>query len=137
MAEKKKVISEDASMMSNKWTSDASRREMKPTVLTIFDIVKAYDSMKGGDIKAPKVMPYPTQFLVQELGDLYIKATEVAQLIKQAAENPLIRDSERSMSAAKQALLQTVNIRKSIKQVARHMDSAAIIKGPEDDEEQE
>ena len=119
MAEKKKVISEDASMMSNKWTSDASRREMKPTVLTIFDIVKAYDSMKGGDIKAPKVMPYPTQFLVQE------------------PENPLIRDSERSMSAAKQALLQTVNIRKSIKQVARHMDSAAIIKGPEDDEEQE
>jgi len=134
MADKKKVISEDAAMMSNKWTSDASRREMKPTVLTIFDIVKAYDSMKGNDIKAPMVMPYPTQFLVQELGELYIKATEVAQLIKQAAENPLIRDSKRSMDAAKKALLQTVNIRKSIKQVARHMDSAAISK-PEDDED--
>lgn len=105
-----------------------SRREMKPTVLTIFDIVKAYDSMKGNDIKAPQVMPYPTQFLVQELGELYIKATEVAQLIKQAAENPLIRDDERSMNAAKKALLQTVNIRKSIKQVARHMDTAAIVK---------
>jgi hypothetical protein len=137
MADKKKVISEDSNMMSNKWTSDASRREMKPTVLTIFDIVKSYDAMKGNEIKAPMVMPYPTQFLVQELGELYINATEVAQLIKQAADNPLIRDNKQSMEAAKKALLQTVNIRKSIKQIARHMDSAAIVKPRDDEDEQE
>lgn len=133
MGKKKKVISEDMSMTANKWTSDMSRREMKPSVMTIFDIVKAYDQLKGSDIKAPAVMPYPTQFLVQELGDLYIKAEEVANLIKQAAENPLVRDKKDSMEAAKQALLQTVNIRKSIKQIARTMDRAVVSKDTEDE----
>ena len=132
MSKKKKVITEDMNQMSNNWTSDLSRREMKPTVLTLFDLVKAYDKLKGTDAKAPVILPYPSQFLVQELGELYMKAEEVAQNIKTAARNPLIKDDKQALLACKKALLQTVSIRKSVKQIARFLDDGTTIEDGEE-----
>ena len=126
MASRKKVLFEDISRMDNKWTADASRREFKPTVMTLFDIVKAYDRLKDSNHKAPVVMPYPTQFLVQDLGALYVKAEEIANALKNAAKNPIIKDNEDALEATKRALMQTVVIRKAIKKLARFLDPAAI-----------
>jgi len=126
MASRKKVLFEDISRMDNKWTADASRREFKPTVMTLFDIVKAYDRLKDSNHKAPVVMPYPTQFLVQDLGALYVKAEEIANALKNAAKNPIIKDNEDALEATKRALMQTVVIRKAIKKLARFLDTAAI-----------
>ena len=126
MASRKKVINEDMSMMDNKWTSDPSRREHKPTVMTLFDIVKAYDRLKDSNHKAPVVMPYPTQFLVQDLGALYVKSEEIANALKNAAKNPLIGDNEDAMEATKRALMQTVVIRKAIKKLARFLDTTSL-----------
>lgn len=127
MSNKKKLVNEDLYSVSNQWTSDLSRRELKPTVLTLFDIVKAYDKLKDSDVKAPVVMPYPTQFLIPELGELYMKAEEVANFIKTASRNPLIKDDENAMKACKKALLQTVAIRKAVKKIARELDKGTVI----------
>tara|TARA_Y100000310_G_scaffold263836_1_gene274298 strand:- start:1320 stop:1718 length:399 start_codon:yes stop_codon:yes gene_type:complete len=123
---KKVVLYEDGQMIDNKWTTDLSRREFKPSVMTLFDIVKAYDKLKDGDARAPVVMPYPTQFLVQELGELYMRAEEIATQIKNAARNPLIKGNEDALKGCKKALNQTVVIRKAIKKLARYLDQAVI-----------
>jgi len=132
MSTQKKVLTEDQYAVSNQWTSDLSRREMKPTVLTLFDLVKAYDKLKDTDAKAPVVLPYPTQFLIPELGELYMKADTIAQAIKTAARNPLIKDNKAALLACKKALLQTVVIRKTVKKIARLLDKGTTI---EDDGE--
>jgi len=126
MADRKRLIVEDSSAMDNKWTADPSRREHKPTVMTLFDIVKAYDRLKDSNHKAPVVMPYPTQFLVQDLGALYVKTEEIANALKNAAKNPIINDNDDAMEATKRALQQTVVIRKAIKKLARFLDTTSI-----------
>jgi len=127
LSKKKILLYEDGSqMMDNKWTTDMSRREMKPSVMTLFDIVKAYDSLKNQDVKAPVVLPYPTQFLVQDLGELYMRTEDIANQIKTAARNPIIKDNEDAIKGCKNALKQTIIIRKAIKKVARHLDQSVI-----------
>ena len=127
------MVVEDLHATSNKWTSDLSRREMKPTVLTLFDIVKAYDKIRDTDIKASVVMPYPTQFMVEELGELYMQAENVASQIKSAALNPLIKNNDEAFNGCKEALRQTIVIRKAVKKIARALDQSVI----SDDEEEE
>ena len=133
MAKQKKLVVEDLHATSNKWTSDLSRREMKPTVLTLFDIVKAYDKIRDSDIKAPILMPYPTQFMVEELGELYMQAENVASQIKSAAHNPLIKNNDEAFDGCKEALRQTIVIRKAVKKIARALDQSVIT--DEEDEE--
>jgi len=132
MASRKRLIVEDMSSMDNKWTADASRREHKPTVMTLFDIVKAYDRLKDSNHKAPVVMPYPTQFLVQDLGALYVKTEEIANALKNAAKNPIIKDNEDAIEATKRALQQTIVIRKAIKKLARFLDTTSVDEDEDD-----
>ena len=124
----KKVISEDMSLMQNKWTSDPARREMKPTVVTLFDLVKAHNALKNGNTKAPKVMPWPTHFLVQELGELYMKTINISGMIKQASNNPLIRDREEGIAAVKKTSIKLRLVRKLIKQIAMVLNNIVVEK---------
>ena len=99
---------------------------MKPTVVTLFDLVKAHNAMKKGGAQAPLVMPWPTHFLVQELGELYMRTMEISNMLKQANSNPLIKDRKDGKRAVKRSQLKLQLIRKLIKQIADFLNKIAF-----------
>jgi|10_taG_2_1085330.scaffolds.fasta_scaffold01441_27 predicted lipid-binding transport protein (Tim44 family) len=133
MLDKKKPVNEDFTLTQNKWNSEVANRDMKPTVMTLFDLVKAYDKIKDTNHKAPIVLPQPMQFLTEDLGELYISTVEIAAKIKEAGMNPIIGTNKAALIAAREALKCTVEIRKQIKRMARHLDGAVIDKSAEND----
>ena len=135
MSDKKKPLKEEFTLTQNKWNAEVANREMKPTVMTLFDLVKAYDKIKSTDIKAPIVLPQPMQFLTEDMGELYIKAVEIAGKLKQAAMNPLINSSKPALVATREALKCTVEIRKQVKRMARALDATAIDRMKKQEEE--
>lgn len=99
---KPKLLFEEV-MQYNKWVSGIASRELATQQVTLKDLFDKTVDQHPNEAQADKVLPYPINGVIQQLGDLYINACNSRMLFKQALANPVVRENK----AAKQ---QVINI---------------------------
>lgn len=99
---KPKLLFEEV-MQYNKWVSGIASRELATQQVTLKDLFDKTVDQHPNEAQADKVLPYPINGVIQQLGDLYINACNSRMLFKQALSNPVVRENK----AAKQ---QVINI---------------------------
>ena len=93
---KHSVLSEDSTMLYNKWVSGIAKRDLQPEVITVADIVNRFRNRFD---QPDKPLPYPLNFMVDRLGDLFIKCAELRKKLVDSFVNPNIRDDKSKIQA--------------------------------------
>jgi hypothetical protein len=119
------TICEDIMMMSGKHQHGMGSNEMEPKQVSLLDIIKTYNKGKKKSKDSPNVSPYPIQSdpMIEELGELYIKAHEIGSKIRQANNNPLIADNDDFTEILQTAFKKIIYIEKAIKSISKDLGS--------------
>jgi len=99
MNKKVKILSEDNSMIYNRWVSGIAKREAPADVITVDDIVNRYRNDMSGT--APKQLPFPLNMLLDLLGNIFIKTAEMRKTVVDSINYPIIKESKRKIKAVK------------------------------------
>lgn len=100
MTKKTHILKEDTENIYNKWVSGIAKREAPADVITIDDIINRYRNRQN--YTAPKLLPFPLNFLLDNLGNIFAKVAELrADLVRSIDRTPIISKSERKQKAIK------------------------------------
>lgn len=99
MNKKVTLVSEDNQMMYNKWVSGIAKREAPSDVITVDDVVNRFRNDLSG--KAPKQLPFPLTLLLDCLGNIFIKTSELRKTLVDSLHYPVIKEHERKIKAIK------------------------------------
>ena len=112
----KKVLFEDV-MNYNKWISGIASRDLNAQKVTLKDLFdRTNTSQHPNYTKASIPMPYPLPNVIEQLGELYINATNSITIFKIALENPLIQKN-------KEAHLKVVEVLKKLQVIVKIIES--------------
>jgi hypothetical protein len=100
---KTKLLFEEV-MQYNKWVSGIASRELGTQQVTLKDLFDKTVDQFPNDAQADKVLPYPINGVIQQLGDLYINACNSRMLFKGALKNPIVQENK----LAKQQVLNII-----------------------------
>jgi len=101
---RKKLVFEDI-LNYNKWVSGIASRELATQKVTLKDIFNGPSTEQSpNDAKADPVVPYPLQNTVQQIGELYINATNAKQSVLSSLNNPVLKDNKIAKEAVKGVL---------------------------------
>ena len=119
------TICEDITMATSNHQHGMGSNQLEPTKVTLLDILSSYNKAKKKNKDSPNVSPYPIQSdpMIQDLGDLYIKANEIGSKIRHAANNPLIQDNDESSETLQTAFKKIIYIEKAIKSIGKDLGS--------------
>lgn len=95
MKKRPSVLSEDSAMLYNKWVSGIAKRDLQPEVITVDDIVNRFRNTD----KAPPILPYPLDKILDFIGDLFVKCADFRRTLASSVSNPLIKDSKNKIQA--------------------------------------
>ena len=110
MKKRPSVLSEDSTMLYNKWVSGIAKRDLQPEVITIGDIVNRFRNRQ----QAPKQLPYPLDRMVDRLGDIFVKCAELRRTLGDSLLNPTIKDSKDKIQAVRELSIKIDDIQKQI-----------------------
>lgn len=91
------VLSEDSTMLYNKWVSGIAKRDLQPEVITIDDIINRFRNTD----KAPPILPYPLDKMLDFIGDLFVKCADLRRTLASSVNNPIIKDSKNKIQAVR------------------------------------
>jgi hypothetical protein len=97
MKKKPSALNEDSRMMYNKWVSGIAKRDLQPELITVADIVNRFRNRY--DKSQP--LPYPLNLLVDRIGDIFVKCSELRKSLSNSIFNPVIRDDKEKIQAIK------------------------------------
>jgi hypothetical protein len=117
------TICEDITMATSNHQHGMGSNQLEPTKTSLLDILSSYKKAKKKSQDSPNVTPYPIQSdpMIQDLGDLYVKAHEIGSKLRQANNNPLIEDNEEFTETLKTAFKKVLYIEKAIKSIANDL----------------
>lgn len=97
---KKKVsaLNEDSSMIYNKWVSGIAKRDLDSDVITVNDIVDRFRNRT----EAPKILPYPLNYILDFLGELFVQSANLRRLLAQSINNPIVKENKEKILAVKE-----------------------------------
>lgn len=121
------VVTEDATVMADKWATGISGRNQGAQQMNIVDMLRQnHLDQHPNKVKAPAGMPHSMQNLVQLLGDLYLQVTQVKTAIAIAGENPLLDERPRAQESLKGMIEKLDHIEETINAVAKDIDEFSI-----------
>jgi hypothetical protein len=112
---KSKLLFEEI-MNYNKWVSGIASRELATQQVTLKDLFDKTVDQFPNNAQADKVLPYPINGVIQQLGDLYINACNSKMLFMQALKNPVVQEN-------KAAKLQVLNIIEKLTKIINELKS--------------
>ena len=121
---KKTVLFEDFTNYYNKWVSGIASRELgfqRVTLKDLFD--KSVTDQLPGSAKAEKVLPFPLPSVVEQVGELYLNATNTRALFNDSLKNPIINKNESAFETVKQVVQKLDNIINEINQIFKITDT--------------
>lgn len=90
---KRKLLFEEV-MQFNKWVSGIASRDLASQKVTLRDLFNKTTDQNPNFAKADKVLPYPLPNVIEQIGQLYLYATNSKRLFKTALSNPVIKRNE-------------------------------------------
>lgn len=106
MKEKFKVLQEDDQKIYNKWVKGIAKQDAPSQVITVDDIINRYRNSVS--YEAPRQLPFGLNFLLDRVGDIFVKCSEVRMDLSNAMKNPVIFEHNQRVSAVK-ALNEKIN----------------------------
>ena len=92
------VISEDSIKLYNQWVSGIAKRDLRPEVITINDIINRFRNRYD----KPKILPYPLDRMLDFIGDLFVKCADLRRTLASSVNNPLIKDSKEKIQTVRE-----------------------------------
>jgi hypothetical protein len=99
MDKKRRMLNEDSQMIYNKWVSGVAKREAPPEVITVGDIQNRFRN--NLEYRAPSVLPFPLNGILDFLGNLFIKSAEMRHSLGSAVTYPVIKEQKSKIDAIK------------------------------------
>lgn len=90
MKKRPSVLSEDSTMLYNKWVSGIAKRDLQPELITVNDIVNRFRNRNKPTVQ----LPYPLDVVLDFLGDLFVKCADLRRTLAKAVANPTIGQSK-------------------------------------------
>ena len=95
-------ISEDDTMMYNKWVQGIATRDLKGSNIVLSDLKQQSDSQNytNSDIGAPKIklpkkLPYPLDTLYDDLAGLLVAYGNILEKLKKGSESPILKGDDK------------------------------------------
>lgn len=101
---------------------------LRPHPITLVDLVGIASKIQQTEGDAPKTLPYPGEFILEELADLYIQAGKVHQRLKDMEGNALITSNPDAAQKLKNVVVSLMSIKKICKVMGEQLDSLSIDK---------
>lgn len=121
---KKTVLFEDFTNYYNKWVSGIASRELGSQRVTLKDLFdKTVTDQLPGAAKAEKVLPFPLPNVIQQIGELYLNATNTRALFNDALKNPVINKNKAAFETVKQVVQKLDNITNEINSIFKITDT--------------
>jgi hypothetical protein len=99
MKEKFKVLQEDDQKIYNKWVKGIAKYDGPSQVITVDDIINRYRNNVSYD--APRQLPFGINFLLDRVGDMFVKCADMRMDLSNAMKNPVISEHTQRVSAVK------------------------------------
>lgn len=117
-------------MAYNKWVSGMASRELGTQRVTLKDLLTKHIDQSPNNSKAEKPLPYPIPNVIEQLGDMYIKACNSKSLFTQALNNPVIQKNKEAEEQVKKIILKLDGIITMLKQIFYNTDKRVDKKDP-------
>lgn len=133
-SEKNKLQSlyEDLQLGSNNYLGvgggpGQSAMTLKPGKVTLLDLIDQAKNWEEQMSRAPNRLPFPLQDgLSDQLGELYIGATDIKSKVAQSAKFSIIKDNENMMNAVKKIHKRLSLIEQEIRNVVKDLDQLGV-----------
>ena len=100
---------------------------LKPGKVTLLDLLKQAQDWENEMGKAPNRLPFPLQDgLSDQLGELYVQATEIKRKVADSAKYSIIKDNESAMKSVKKIHKKLSLIGAAIKDVVKDLDGLGV-----------
>ena len=121
-----KVLFEDLHMPGGQYTQTVGTTE-NPRKVSLLDIIKYQEYLDDELQRAPRVLPAPlTDGVLDQIADLYTKATSIQSELEQTMQNPLIVDSEEAVKVVKEMHKKFEKIKLIIKSLGGSLDKLEL-----------
>lgn len=88
MRETFNILLEDDQKIYNKWVKGIAKQESPSHVITVSDIVNQFRNTNTHE--AIKQLPFGMESLLQQIGDIFSKTSQVRATLKSAERNPVV-----------------------------------------------
>jgi hypothetical protein len=101
---------------------------LRPHPITLLDLAGIASKIQQTDGTAPKTLPYPGQFLLEEIADVYIAAGKVHARLLELEKNALVANSVTAKKKIQRVICSLYSIKKLCKIMGTQLDSLSIDK---------
>ena len=123
-----KLLQEDTTVQQDKWATGMSGRNVGVQPMNLLDIIKKDAEFRGQNGKAPELLPFPAESLVELLGNLHVKAVDLQKTIKRVGNNPVLKDREKAQKSLEAILRKAELIKRIIKLISKDVDNFVVDK---------
>jgi hypothetical protein len=95
-----KVLNEDDQKIYNKWVKGIAKQDAPSQVITVDDIINRYRNTLSSN--APKTLPYGLENLLNEIGNIFIKAADIRFGLSKSVLNPVISEHKDKIRAVRE-----------------------------------
>lgn len=88
------TLFEDVVNYYNQWTSGIASRELASQRVTLKDLFDKTVDQHPNDTRVEKPLPFPLPSVVEQIGELYLRAVNSQSLFKMSLNNPVIDKNE-------------------------------------------
>jgi hypothetical protein len=130
MRENFNILQEDDQKMYNKWVKGIAKQESPSQVITVNDIVNKYRNTISHEMI--KQLPYGIEFLVNQIGDIFTKTSNIRADLNRAIRNPVIAEHKHRIDSVKKLNDKMDKIQEILFSCTEDMNK--IIENPEKDD---
>lgn len=95
-------ISEDNTMMYNKWVQGIATRDLKGNNIVLSDLKQQSDSQNytnsdvgAPNFKLPKRLPYPLDTIYDDLAGFVVSYSNILDKLQRGLKNPIVKDKDK------------------------------------------
>lgn len=95
-------VSEDDTMMYNRWVQGIATRDLKGNPIMMSDLKQTSDTqnyttsdISSPNYKLPKTLPYPLSTIYDDLADFIVTYSNILEKLRMGAQNPVTKDKDK------------------------------------------
>lgn len=101
---------------------------LRPHPITLMDLAGIASKIQQTEGDAPKTLPYPGEFILEELADLYIDAGKLHRRLLDMKGNALITSNPGAQKKLERVVVSLASIKRICKVMGEQLDSLSIDK---------
>ena len=113
---------------SDQWSTGMSGRSAGPQPLSLLDILKKNAELEGRTGRAPNLMPYPSETLIELLGNLFIQAADIQKVVLSTKANPVLHNRKAAHKKLDSIIRKVELIKRVIRLIGNDVDEFVVDK---------